>query len=332
MKSTHLSLGKQKLTNWMLVVFTLVIAVMALYTEIFQKRAIDIDYSNIYTNPFSEIFIKTATQIEIINRMGDFKLQKMQTNWSLTHPRKLPANRRQINEMLSSLRKILIKRVYPKDKINIQNFSLNNPLAKINLTSDINSITMEIGLINPINQSAYITFSNIDKIFQINIINYSFESAVIADLIDTGVFSFETANLEQIKIFRGLQKAPFFNIKKMGKIWSDNKNKLLDPDKVQQLITSLRALKSSIILDSISDKSQELLNRAFTRPMYVIELKEFDHKYKITVSNILYRTADLKIEKKNYVAIKTSDKDYPILLPKDYLYLFNQRHSKLRKK
>jgi hypothetical protein len=332
MKETHININAQKASTWMLAIFAFVLLLTAAYTEIFQKRIDNIDYSNIYSNPFSKTFLKTTDKIHLKNRLGDFTLDRENTTWSLSSPRKLKGNNRNISKMLLGLQKLLIKKVYPKDKINMQNFSLNKPLAEISLSSDINKITMSVGLINPINQSAYIMFSNLDKIFQINTIDYSFESVVIGDLIDAAVFSFTTANLELVQIFRGQSKIAFFNIKKVGKFWIDSKGKQLDADNIQQFITSLKALKSNIILDSLTDKSNELLTRAFSRPQYRLALKEFDQKSEVTISNVLYRTADLKIEKKQYFAVKSDNKVHPMLLSKNYLYLFNQKEYKLRQK
>lgn len=332
MKHTNLYYSRQKFTNLMLIIFILFIGIFAAYTEFFQKSNDELNFQNIYTNPFSEIFLKTADYIEIQNRMGSFEIKKEDQLWNLINPKKLPGNKKQINLLMNALSKITIKKVYQKDKINIQNFSLNNPLVKLQLKSDINSISMDIGLINPINQSTYVSFSNIDKIFQINSLDFIFESVVLADIIDTSVFSFDISEIETLKIYRNDSREAFINLSHIGKIWSDDKKQILDPDLVQQFLTSIRALKSTVILDSISLESKELLDRAFSKPLYKIEIREIHKNSDILISNILYKTADLKIEKKQYIAIKASDKSHPILLSKDYLYLFNQSHYKLRKK
>lgn len=332
-----INLGKSRLqaSTFVIFLFFVIVSLMAVYSEIFQTRKPDIDLTQIYTNPFSEAFLNTANKIEIKNRLGSFTLQKnkLQDNiekWFLTKPRNLEANKNNVLKILKDLQSFDIRKIYEMDKINISNFSLNQPLVEMKLSSDINSLQVNIGLINPVNNSAYISFPHINKIFQITNFNYHLESIVMSNLIDASVFDFELSHIELLEIYTDNTKTPFFKITKSGEYWLDKKSNQLDPDKVQTLLTSILALKTLIILDERSEKTEKLIKRYTQYPLYRVRYKNLGKFNEVIVTNILNKTADLKVERKKHFIIHNPTKKHPFILRKEFLKIFNQRESKLR--
>ena len=153
----HFKASKATLSNTLLLCFFLAIIFSAAFSEFFQTP----NGPNRDLLPYRRLFhpnqLDNVQKLELINGLGTFHLEKRQKLgaevWELTYPRSLPANKETIAKILSGLKAIKILKIYTKDPINISNYSLNNPLMKINLT-DISGekTSLALGLVNPIRQ------------------------------------------------------------------------------------------------------------------------------------------------------------------------------------
>src|SRR5690606_11305733 len=106
--------------------------------------------------------------IKLTNRLGTFELSRHnKTDWNLTSPRLMPAKPSTIQELIKDLSSLKILKVHRNDALNTSNFSLDNPLISLVLKTELEEeITMKLGLINPIDNSAYISLSSADLIYQ----------------------------------------------------------------------------------------------------------------------------------------------------------------------
>ncbi|MGK0367113.1 MAG: hypothetical protein ACI9QD_000247 [Thermoproteota archaeon] len=327
---------KSRISTWLLGAFSLILLLTAFYTELFQRRKEELQFTHINHNPFSETFLKTAKSIELKNKLGNYKIERImpfeQNKWQLKVPKDLQAEKRTVNKILNSLYKINLKNVYDKDKINIQNYSLDNPLVSLSIRSEIRTINMKVGLVNPINNSAYISFSHIDKIFQVDRFKFSMESIVLTDLIDAHVLDINNEDIQKIEIFSGNSNRAFFKIYKVGSDWFDSKNRQLDLEKVVQYTSTLKALKSSLILDRQTKKTKKYLNRMFKYPAYKLIISDHDQKQIIKITGLITskKQHDIKIQKKKNFAVLNDKKPNPFILSKHYFNYFKKKESSLR--
>jgi hypothetical protein len=332
-----LSANRINTSNWLTLLFAFILVFSGFYSYFFQAPTKDSQefHKNLYL--FQESDIANIDQILLHNRLGDFVIER-QTGvhaniWDLTEPRELPAAQPTIKRILRTLKGIRIRKFYPKDSINLANFSLDAPMMHFELSSKTNpKLKVFFGLVNPIDSSTYLMTSDKDIIYHIDSLNTSVEKLGLSDFVDSHIFSFTKKELSSLKIYRGSNSNTQLNISQNSKGFTNKSGELLEPEKVNKYLTDLFSLKSIYILDKITDKLKSRLDSILSKPFYTVLVKTKDgSEITYTVSTVVSNLPDLKIEKKQTFIIKASNRKYPTILDKANFKIFGRRSSSFEK-
>jgi len=354
MKATKIKTFKSGI---LLFAFALILVSTAFISEIFQAPRLRDVAANLYKNPLRGKSVNNIRYLKLSNRRGEFILQsltrtpssysteknvnpakktKLHTvaQWSLISPRKVPANRDTLEAIVDSLNSMKIRKIFQYDDINVANFSLDKPLLSITM-GDIHGeeTTFKLGVINPIDGSAYVAINDENFIYQIDALKFSIESLAISDFVDSRVFSVNLKAISKISIYRGQKTRGRQLLKLTNKKgnWYGSNNNFLSKEKVQDLLTNITSIKSQFILDHKSEKLEKNIARYLSYPLYTIEITSHNgNDTQYVVSHTVNAIPELNIEKKQKIIITASDRDYPYLVNKAYLSYFHTKEKELK--
>lgn len=331
------NLNKTVVTNWILFLFILTLSFTAIISELFRAPSTGHGDLDKYRALFHKKSFTDVKEVILKNRLGSFHLVKNnnQNSWHLKEPRTLPAKLESVDRVLNTFKDIKIKRIYSKDPINISNFSLAPPLISLTIfKKNQESVNISLGLIDSITNSTYLMTSEKDVIYQIDSLKESLEKLELLDFIDTKIISLKENQIASIKIFKGDKdkKNHQLSIRKANDKWKDSSGKELNPERVKDFLQNLTSLKSMAILDKVSKKLKEKLNKYLSKPLYSLEIQDnLKNTYSYLISPIIYNLPDLKLEKKQNFIIFASDRKYPYMFSKNHLSIFKVRQNTLGK-
>jgi len=305
--------------------FAFVLCVSALMSELFRAPTLNSRQALVPKSLFFQENLHSAQEVRLKNRLGEFQFKKVQGRWNLTVPRKLPAEEKSLALLFQTLKNIKIKKVYQKDTLTISSFSLDSPLIEISIIhEDGDKDEIKFGMHDSISNSTYLTVSDKNSIFQIDMLNYSLEKLGIADFINPRIFSQSPNKITSLKIFQG-KKLKLALDQKDGK-WVGKNGRSLAMPKVEEYFEGLTNLKSDVILDEMPETLQEKVKTYISNPLYKLEIMDqVGNKYTYFVSTVINSLPNLKIEKRQSFIITASNRDHPYLLSKKYLKLFDKR-------
>ena len=331
---TKVQTSRTKASNWLLISFILVVLVSAFITEFFQAPTEKTHVLNQYRRLIEDKKITQATSIIVKNSLGSYTLSKDLNNWNLTSPRKLPANSKTTEMILSTLGDIHIRKVYQSDTINLSNFSLDSSDMEFSLI-DPKGVRVDyiLSLVNPIDNSTYIHIPQKEIIYQVDALKNTFESLDLSDFVDSKIFSQVFEDTQKFRIYRNSKSSNniqiSFELKK--DVWIDKNLRGQDKVKVSAYLKQVFDLKSALIVDKSSDELKKALNEMLEKPLYLIEVMQKDGTiFNYSVSHIINSLPDLKIEKRQHVLIQASDRKNIYLIHKDNLPMFSKRQSSFK--
>jgi len=306
--------------------FVVVLLLGAVISELFQAPIISSQEYSKFQFLFSRDQVDTIHHIKIKTNLGEFMLDKEEEKWLLTTPRKIDANSIAVEKILTTLKEIKIKKIYPSDPINMANFSLDNPISTIetkNLKGDVKKISF--GLVNPIDNSTYVSVEDEKAIYHINNINFPFEKIELASLIDSRIFNMEWNEIKSFKLYSQNSSTPTLSFVRDKKVWVAG-NKQLEDNRIKKYLTDLTDLKSTIILDKRTPELEKRMERYLERPFFKLNiLTEDDKEVEYKVSYIINSLPGIKMEKKQNFIIQASNRQHPFLVSKDFINLFYKR-------
>ena len=329
---------KNLLSTCLLIVFCGVLIYTTFLSEFFQSPHQNDPEISRYQKLFANQQLDSLKAITLKNNLGSFQLEQTQEDnsnpWYLTAPRRIPANKEQIDNVLSILKNIKIRKVFPKDKINIQNFLLDQPLLELTIMDEAGMKSkLSLGLVNPIDNSTYAMLSTHQAIYQINTPNYSFGNLDYSHFVDSRIFTFDPLKVKSLKIYKN-KKRPgqlrlHFSRKKNQ--WVGKTGHLLEHEKVQKTIKEIAQIRSAFILDKSDKEMEERLTKFMDRPLLIIEVKDQeDQIYQYILSNYISSLPKLKLEKWQNFAITASNRRYPYILKREILKKFPKSEKSFR--
>ncbi len=331
---TKVQTSRAKASSWLLLLFIVLVFFSAAITEFFQAPTEKSHVLNQYRTLIEEKKLALTSQIILKNSLGSFTLSRNGNDWRLTSPRNLPANEKTLDLILTTLSNINIRKVYPSDPINLSNFSLDAPVMNFSLV-DLkgNKVDYLLGLVNPIDNTTYIQIPQKDIIYQVDALKNTFESFDLSDFIDSKIFTLDSTEAKKLTIYRGAKSSKniqvSFDLKKGN--WIGKNNRVLREDKVKDYMNRLFNLKSSLIIDKSSEDLKKNLEEKLEKPLYEVEIIQNNgEKVTYKISHIVNTIPNLKIEKRQHVIVKASNRKNIFLIHKDNLPLFSQRQNQYR--
>ena len=335
---TKLDVKHSVISNWILLFFLFILLASGSISEFFQAPAFKNDVQGKYKILFDNRKLSRVDKISFKNPLGTFHLKKISNThspWRLSFPRELTASSDTIDHIFEILKSVKIRKIYQQDIINMANFSLSNPLIEMELFyNDGNKHKLLFGLINPIDNSTYITKSGTDVIYHVDALKGSLETLDFANFIDSKIMALNQEEIISLKIYRGPLKRgrPQLSMKKKEDQWYGSNGKKLNSQKAVNYIKSLTELKSSFILDKISEKAQVKIKNHLSTPLYSMEITDQNNNvitYKI--SAIINSLPGIKIERRQNFIIEASHRNHPFLFNKEDLSHFSKTQRSLTK-
>jgi len=306
----------------------------ALISEFFQAPILSSKELNKLQFLFTKSDVQSISQIKIKTSIDEFSLNKAEgNNWILSKPRVIDANLEIVNKILETLEDIKIKRIYPKDQINLANFSLDNPISTLTIKDKNEEIkTLSFGLVNPIDNSTYLSVSGDNAIYHINVLKMSFEKIELSSIIDSQIFNFNWNQVKELKIYPQRQTTPALAIEKStdGTNWMSGQMNL-DEEKIGEYLNELISMKLHIILDKTDDELTAELDKILSVPFFkivIVTTKDETNTYDI--SYFVNTLPNVKIEKKQNFIIRASNRKHPFLVNKDFMKLFYKRSNQFK--
>lgn len=302
----------------------------AVISEFFQAPVITSKELSNLQFLFTSDQVDKVDNISLQSNLGRFSLAKNKNQWIITKPRRINANEAIINKLLDSLKNVKIKKIFPKDPINLSNFSLDNPTSIVTLKGEDGSDeTISFGLINPIDNSTYVVSDKDNAIYHVNAVKFSLEKIDLPSLIDSRVFSYAPSDIRGVTVINS-GKLRFEFGRNDKDIWVSG-NKALDDEAVQEFLVKLTSFKSNSILDKRTEKMDKAIERHLAKPYFKVIVKiKTGEEIEYDLSWVLTSLPDLNIEKKENFIIRVSNREHPFLVSKEYLNVLYKRLKSLR--
>ncbi len=333
----NLEIKKSSASTWMLAIFTFIILLTGVYSDFFQAPTELTPEMSTYQSLFKPGQILGVQQIVLKNNLGTFHFEKSKslpdTSWVMISPRNLPANTTLIKNILNDLNNVKIKNVHEMDAINISNYSLDNTPIEVTLIgSNEKKATLKFGLVNPLDNSTYVSLSDQKAIYHIDNIGMSLNTLNLGSFVDTRIFTFNPSEVTEVTIYKGKKgsRSVRFALEKTKTGWDGKYSKNLKSEAVQDYLSELADLRSSLILDKTNQELEENIESYMSNLSYTVEVKTTQHSYNYEITGLVKKLGDIKLEKWQNFMIKPSNRNHPVVVPKKYLGLFSPSESNLR--
>jgi len=334
-------MNKSKASNLILLSFFIILSLSALMTELFRAPTAQNFDLNDYHFVFKKDDLKKISTIVFKNSLGTFHINKSDKEiispWELKFPRELPARKDTVSSIMESLEKLKIRKIYKRDPINISNFSLDPPLMEFTLIDkEKNQLNLQLGLVDSITNSTYIALKDQDIIYQINSIPFPLEKMDLSDFIETKIFTTDYNDIKAFKMFQRLGRT--YKSKKISlsknrdEKWIGSRGYPYSEEATNKFLDKFLNLKSTIILDAVTEALKKKIERYTSNPLYSITIEEKKgEELQYQISTLIGSLPGIKMEKGQYFIIKASNRRFPFLVHKDSFSIFSIRENQLQK-
>lgn len=330
---------KQKniVTNLAIVLFILFVTASIYISQ--QSKINDNQTSNTPLSNlklYSDVEFDSLTKINVSNKNGDFTFEKTNKSpfliWEMITPRQIAANASFFEKMSQLFKNSNVKKIFPDDKINNSNFSLEKPMATITLLfKDGHQNIIYIGLLNTIDNSLYLKIKNRQGIYHIEAPDFSFENATIAELIESQVFNLNVKSLSSINFINNKTKIPTDFIFTNNE-WLINNKEPADVVKLQTFIQDLANLKASFVLDKFTDQQKSFLNNVKKNYDFKIAAKDANQNLiEFQIGPMLKEFPGIDLKGENYYLATHSINNNVYLLSKESYDLYNLKIEQFKK-
>jgi hypothetical protein len=269
------------------------------------------------------------------NKQGNFLLEnthpegKLEGPWQMVEPQALKVKDDVIPKIVDALNVIRVRNFHLLEPINIASFSLDNPTLTLTFkTFQDKSYEVKMGLINPIDNSAYLSLSSQNQIYQIDPIEITLESYDISQLVESRVLALNPESLVSLEIYTptGLE----VKLLKKEELWVDQNGVSLDTNKVKKYFEKLEDLKSFTILDKLTIPQQAFMEAAMATPIYTLKLISAQGVRSYFVSEIKNGIPGMNLSQSNFYALSSEEKKSFVLIEKEQLRAFTLKSSELK--
>ena len=323
---------KAHISSWISVLFAIVLFSVAAMTEVFQLTKSD-NTQTVYSNPIRSDILANLKSMVIKNRLGQFTLQEESGRWILKEPRVMPLKSSTKEQLFQALKAINVKDIHEYEPINLSSFSLDRPILSIALYTKLDEkITLNMGLINPINNTTYITVSNQQRIYQVDILSNKLEAMELSDFIDAKIFSVDAKHLSYFELYRGKNTSSSYLFKNIDGNWSSKRFNHISNTNTLKALERILDIRAHYILDKQDQETLNTINNYLENPLYRIILNNSKSKQQLEykVSTLVRSIPGLKLEKRQSFIIQASDRPYPYIVDKEYLKFFQIRYQDVK--
>ncbi len=304
---------QKNLSTFLVSFFFILCVFLALFAEVFQSRNSEMDLAALYASPIQWRQYNELRQIKLTNKNGEFILENMnpvgllEGPWQLTSPQVLKVKSPVVDKVMNALRQIQIRQLFSIDAINLNSFSLDAPTATVNLTSLAGkNIEIKLGLINPIDNSSYMTFSGASQIYQIDPLSISLESYDLAQMAESQVLALNIDSIQSFELVK--ENVSSFRWIRNSDTWLDQNNLTLDPEKMKKYFERWENVKSSLVLEMSTPEQREVIDRLLTNPQYLLRVQTMSGLRTYTLSLYSETIPSVNLAVKQYFILSTDER------------------------
>jgi len=269
----------QKNFSTFLVSFFFILCVfLALFAEVFQSRNTEVDLAALYATPIQWKQFDKLQELKVTNKNGEFVLENMNPEgllvgpWQMTSPQMLKVKSSFVEKLMLAMRQIQIRQLFSLDAINLNSFSLDSPNATVNLKSSKGKgLELKFGLINPIDNSSYLTFTGASQIYQIDPLAISLESYDLTQLAESQILALNIDSIQSFELVK--DNNSIFRWQKAADKWLDQANAEISSEKIQKYLERWENVKSSLVVEVINPDQKLILERLIATPQYVLRVQ-----------------------------------------------------------
>lgn len=323
------------LSSLLVISFALILLFLGLFAEVFVSQTEEVDLAQIYANPIPVIELQNLKSFRMTNKQGSFLLEntdpegKLAGPWQMIEPQALKVKGDVIPRILDALNVIRVRNFHRLEPINVTSFSLDNPTLTLNFkTVKDKSYEIKMGLINPIDNSAYLSLSSQNQIYQIDPIEMALESYDLAQLVESRVLAVNADSLASLEIYtsKGLE----VKLLKKDDQWLDQNGVVLSTEKVKKYFDRLEDLKSFSILNDLTPPQQEFMSKETAAPVFSLKLISAQGVRSYVVSEIKDGIPGMNLGRSNFYALSSEERKSFVLVDKDQLKAFSIKTMDLK--
>ncbi len=313
--------------NWIFFILAIGIAV---YTELFYHQRPAEKITTQENDGLPKLRAESINSILLQNKIHMIRLSKDNTgHWfsqNIEKNTKVPVREEFINGLISTLSSLNLQKNFSNDSLNRANFSLNEPLATMTVsTQDGRTYRMKIGISNPISKSSYLTVNDSPKIFQIDMISNRVLNFHQEEIFDDRIFSFTINKMSSISFdWPGLPHKEI-NLAKDLQKWINAQSVEIPSEQVNILLKTLRSIKSvKMFHPQIDEPLYEQLLLALNQSTFKIQVQFQEEKYQFTGTKHYQRDVASLVKGGEYYLVKELNRNEISLMSKeDFLALGN---------
>lgn len=332
-------MSKRKIaSNVILFLFFILVGAAAMLSDMFQNPAKTgpqiIEQAKLFTaNDLIQI-----TKLSLKNKSGEYIFERNEKNqispWHMISPRDISANSLFIEKLFNSLTSMKVKKIFPDEKINNSNFSLDKPTSTLSLIDKTGKIiNISVGLMNTIDNSTYLKIQGRPGIYHVEAPSVSLENATILGLIESQIISIDLETIVAFKIFHGSKKSssPQFEIRKKNGAWFDHEGNSLAVEKIDDYFQDLSSLKSSFIIDKQTDSQKKQINNLSHNAVYIVSVEDNKgNTIDYNISGLIRELSDIDLKNEEYFVVTISNNATSYVVKKEFHELFNKKTESLK--
>lgn len=329
------ALLRPTLSTVLVVFFFLILLFLGLFAEVFEAETPEVDIAQIYANPIPINELQKLRNLKLTNKHGTFVFENTAADgnlngpWQMIEPQALRLKNDVVSKIVDALNVVRVRNFYRLEPINITSFSLDNPTLTLLFTNSRDkNFEIKMGLINPIDNSAYLSLSSQDQIYQIDPIEMALESYDLAQLVESKVLAVNKDSLQSLEIY-GSEGLKLKLIKKEAQ-WHDQNGELLSDQKVNKLFERFEQIKSYSILDKLNTDQQTFMEKVMATPEYSLKLISSAGVRTYVMAPLSGQIPGMNVVKSGTYALSTEEKQSFVLIDKDEIKMLGTKPSELK--
>jgi hypothetical protein len=329
------ALLRPALSTVLVVFFFFILLFLGLFAEVFESQTPEVDIAQIYANPVPVNELQHLKNLKLTNKHGTFVFENTHPEgnlsgpWQMLEPQALRLKNDVVTKIVEALNVIRVRNFHRLEPINITSFSLDNPTLTLLFTNSKNkNFEIKMGLINPIDNSAYLSLSSQDQIYQIDPIEMALETYDLAQLVESKVLALSVDSLQALEIYgeEGLR----MKLLRKEMNWVDQNGEQLSDAKVRKFFDRLEEIKSYSILDKLTTEQQSFMEQAMATPAISLKLISAQGVRTYVVGQVKGQIPGMNVVKNDTFALSTDEKQSFILIEKDELRMLTTKSSELK--
>jgi hypothetical protein len=329
------SILRPTLSTFMVIAFAMILLFLGLFAEVFETRTPEVDLAQIYANPVPVNEFQSLKSLRITNKQGNFLLENTHPSfnisgpWQMVEPQALKVKSEVVTKIVDALNIIRVRNFHRLEPINITSFSLDNPTLSLQFVTGANkNYEIKMGLINPIDNSAYLSLSSQNQIYQIDPIEMALESYDLAQLVESKVLAINPDSLASLEIYssQGLE----LKLLKKDNQWVDQSGTALSESRVSRFFERLEEVKSFSILENLTTDQLTYMQNLVANPSYTLKLITAQGMRSYILTEVKNGVPGMSLGQNRFFALASEDKKTFVLIDDDQARIFNQRAQDLK--